>query len=240
MKIIPAILPKRYRDIEQSVEAVFGSADTVQVDFVDGQFATNKTWLFNGKEEEIIGEFEREERGLPHWQDMNYEFDLMVRDPLQHMDKFLMLGPSKLIFHVESLDQEKMVQYFETIPEIIRTTVSFSMAIGIYTDPESIRPYLPHITGIQCMGIATIGYQGQPFDERALDQIRALRTVYPEMPIAVDGAVSEETIEKLIEAGATQFVIGSAIFGNADPRGTIKMFKRLCKTADNTASENLN
>jgi ribulose-phosphate 3-epimerase len=239
MKIIPAILPQRYRQVEEAIEAIADAVGTVQIDFVDGHFATNKTWWFNEKDPEVLEEFEREERGLPKWQDINYELDLMVRDPLQHMDKFLMLGPSKLIFHVETLDVAKTIAYIEALPEIIRSTVSFGIAIGIYTDPETIRPYLPYITSIQCMGIASIGYQGQPFDPRAIEQVAALKSLYPDKIISVDGAVDEENIVSLVQAGATEFVVGSAIFGNNDPRGTIKLLQKLCSTATPTTSESL-
>jgi pentose-5-phosphate-3-epimerase len=44
MKIIPAILPMRYYDIRDGVEKVYVAVDTVQVDFVDGNFAANRTW----------------------------------------------------------------------------------------------------------------------------------------------------------------------------------------------------
>lgn len=237
MKIIPAVLPQRYRDIENAVDKIYGAAETIQIDFVDGLFAANKTWWFNGKDQEIFGEFEREERGLPQWQDMNYELDLMVRSPLKFLDQFFMLGPSKIILHVETLDTDETIHYFESLPEIIRSTINFDIAINIYTDPEAIRPYLPYIKAIQCMGIAVIGYQGHPFDPKAIDQIKKLKELYPDKAIAVDGAVNEENIAALAEAGATEFVIGSAIFGNTDPRGTIKAFKQLCTKADNTASE---
>jgi len=238
MKIIPAILPKRYYDIEKAVAVVEGAASTVQIDFVDGFLAPNRTWWFNRKDEEILGEFEREERGLPNWENINYEFDLMVRDPLQHIDTFVMLGPSKIIFHLESFKQEEMLEYFQTLPEIVRSTIQFGIAIGIGTPPEDIAPYLPYVTTIQCMGIAAIGYQGQTFDDRVLEQIQKVKSLYPDKVIAVDGAVSTANIADLTSAGATQFIVGSSIFQNADPHGTIRMLKHLCKTAAPLAPEN--
>ncbi len=240
MKIIPAILPKRYWDIEKGVAVIEGAASTVQIDFVDGFLAPNRTWWFNRKDEEILQEFESEERGLPNWESMNYEFDLMVRDPLKHIDTFVMLGPSKIIFHLESFKQEEMLEYFAKLPEIVRTTIQFGIAIGIGTPPEDVAPYIPYITTIQCMGIANIGYQGQLFDVNAIAQVRRTKELYPEKVIAVDGGLNHASIRLLIEAGATQFVVGSAIFGNDDPHGTIKELKHLCKTAALSISENSN
>lgn len=229
MKIIPAILPTRYWDIEKAVEKIIGAASTVQIDFVDGFFAPNRTWWFNRKDEGIIAEFEREERGMPHWDTVNYEFDVMARDPLQYIDTLIMLGPSKIIFHLESFEREAMLAYFGALPEVVRSTVQFGIAISIGTPPEDIQPYLPYISTIQCMGIGQIGVQGQPFDVRAIAQVRRAKALYPDKIISVDGGVNSASAPLLVEAGATQLIVGSAIFQNEDPQGTIRELKRLCR-----------
>lgn len=230
MKIIPAIMPKRYYDIENTIEKIGEVSSTVQIDFVDGFIAPNRTWWFNRKDQEILEEFEREERGLPRWENINYEFDLMVKDPLSHIDKFLMLGPSKIIFHLESFEKSKMLEYLENLPEIIKSTIQFGIAIGLGNPPEDIADFLPYITTIQCMGIAAIGYQGQPYDDRVIEQIQKVKALYPDKVISVDGAVSEDNIESLVKAGATQFVIGSAILQSEAPQETIREFKRIIKS----------
>src|SRR5262249_5009450 len=145
------------------------------------------------------------------------------------MDHFLMLGPSKIIFHVETLDQDKTIHYFETIPEIVRQTVRFGLAISLDTDLGMLEPYIAHIDSIQCMGIATIGFQGQSFDPRAIDLVKKIKALYPDKKIIVDGAVTETNAADLVRAGADELVVGSFIFGNMNPRGTIQMLKSLCK-----------
>ncbi len=228
IKIIPAILPASYRAIEMGVAAISHATNTVQIDFVDGFVASNRTWMFNHKDEERFESILREDEGLPLWSEMNYEFDLMIKDPLVHIDKFIALGPSKIIFHLEWLEEQAMIAYFESLPEIVKTTITFGIAINVDTDIELLAPYIPYIDTIQCMGIARIGFQSQPFDERALNQIKTVAARYPEKTISVDGGVSLETITSLAHAGAMSFVVGSAIFQSQDPRGTIEV---LCNKA---------
>jgi ribulose-phosphate 3-epimerase len=241
MKIIPAILPQRFSEIVSSVEAVSGAVDTVQIDLVDGVFAPSKTWLFNGKDEQVLAEFEREERGMPQWEMLNYEFDLMIKDPLKHIDRIMMLGPAKIIFHFESFETGAMLEYFEQLPEIVRTTVSFGIALGIGTPPEDVAPFIPFISSIQCMGIAQVGFQGNPFDVRALAQIRQTKELYPSITVSVDGGVNHASIPLIAEAGADSVVVGSAVFGNENPRGTIKALQHVCiQSRTTTTSENLN
>lgn len=237
MKIIPAILPLRYHDIINGVEKVVGSVDTVQVDFVDGFFATNRTWWFNNKNETFLESLLHQDEGLPHWEDMNYEFDLMVRDPLEHIDTFIALGPSKIIFHIESMKETKMVPYFQNLPEIVRSTITFGIAIGVDTDPTLVKPYLEYIDTIQCMGIAQVGFQGQPFDSRVIDQVTKVKSLYLDKTIAVDGAVSLDNAAALVQAGATTLVVGSVVFQSPDPHGTIRELKQLCHQAS-SAQEN--
>ncbi len=236
-KIIPAILPLRYYDIPDGVEKVFSNVDTIQIDFVDGHFANNRTWWFNNKNETALESLLNQDEGLPHWESMNYEFDLMVRDPLEHMDTFLALGPSKIIFHIESMDEAVMVPYFETLPLIIKDVMTYGIAIGIDSDPALIAPYVDHIDTIQCMGIAQVGFQSQPFDARVIEQIKKVKALYPDKIVSVDGGVTLESAPSLVQAGATSLVVGSAIFQSSDPHGTIHTFKKVCHQA-NLVQEN--
>ena len=230
IKIIPAVLPHSYRGIEMAVEKVVGAAQSVQLDIVDGHFAPNRTWMFNNKDEERLDAILNQDMGLPFWEELNYELDLMVKEPIQYMDTFIGLGPAKMILHLEGLDQEKTITFFETLPEIIRSVISFGIAIGIDTDPAGIAPYLPYIESIQCMGINNVGYQGQAFDEKVFKQIAAVKKLYSEKIIAIDGGVSLENAAQLVAAGATELVIGSALFQNTDSRGTIETFQQLCNS----------
>ena len=227
MNIIPAILPNSYYDIPTGVEKVYGAVDTVQIDFVDGHFASNRTWWFNNKNTDKLDTLLHEDEGLPHWDEINYEFDLMVKDPLAHIDTFVALGPSKIIFHVEGLDQESIVHYLETLPGIVRSTITFGMAIGVDTDPQLLTPFAQYIDTIQCMGIKNVGFQGQPFDDRVIDQIKKVKALFPGKHISVDGAVSLANAQILKDAGADILVVGSAVFLSSDIHGTIHTLARV-------------
>ena len=237
IKIIPAILPSSYRAIEAGVEKVYEIVDTVQIDFVDGHFANNRTWWFNNKDTETLSAILREEQGLPYWDTVNYELDLMVADPLQYIDTFVALGPSKIIFHIEGLDIDKMGHYFEALPEITKSTISFGIALGVDTDPKLITPLAPYIDTIQCMGIARVGFQGESFDPRVIEQIKAVKALFPDKTISVDGAVTLDTASLLVQAGATTLVVGSAIFQSTNLRGTIEALQHLWQP-ETTVSEN--
>ena len=77
------------------------------------------------------------------------------------------------------------------------------------------------------MGIARIGTQGQPFDERTLATVASLRTKYPAIEITVDGAVNADTIIPLREAGTNRFAPGSAVARAEDPVASYKQLASL-------------
>lgn len=65
------------------------------------------------------------------------------------------------------------------------------------------------------------GFGGQTLILSVIDKIKQLHQLYPHLPICVDGGVGINTIRQLAEAGAHQFVAGSAIFSNTDYVGTL-------------------
>lgn len=58
-----------------------------------------------------------------------------------------------------------------------------------------------------------------------LPKVSALRERYPDLPIEVDGGLSEKTIDQAADAGANVIVAGSAVFGAKDPADVIKKLR---------------
>lgn len=69
------------------------------------------------------------------------------------------------------------------------------------------------------------GFGGQSFMESELEKVKALRKRYPDLPIEVDGGLSEKTIDQAAKAGANVIVAGSAVFGAKDPRDVISRLR---------------
>jgi len=206
--IIPAIMPKNFSDLEHKVNLVAQHTDTVQIDIMDGTFVPNKTWPYPLPDARFTA-LQHEDEGLPFWETMNYELDLMVRHPDEHFEQWVKLGPSRIIVHVESLAHPQ--QFFESV-QSLRSLIEIGISFDNSTGAEAVLPYLPFVDCVQVMGIARVGFQGQPFDDRALYNIKQIQKAVPDMQITVDGAVGKDTIKKLFDAGVTRFVAGSAVF----------------------------
>lgn len=221
IEIIPASMPHSFQDVQDDANRFFEYVSTVQIDMMDGEYVSTRNWPFNmglgshGELKQII------EDGLPFWQKLNYEFDLMIEQPIESLPKLVELGPSRIILHADTFALADMELYWETNPTV-RNFVSFGVAVHPDWDLEDCADYIEAFDFVQCMGIAEIGKQGEPFDERTVEMIKAIRVEFPDKPISVDGGVSDETAGKLIQAGATRLVSGSFLHNKPDPQEAIK------------------
>jgi len=234
MEIIPAILPKDFQELNDKIFRVLDIVKMVQIDICDGVFVKTVSWPFLSREDSRDIEFEEhfnlimeEEAGLPYWEDMNFELDLMVKNAHKSFDKFLKLGPSRIIFHIEAEDKKEFGDFLDALDPYTRENIQIGIAINTTTLVEKLEPIINYIDFIQCMGIEHEGQQGQPYDDRVIGQIKKLKILYPEIDISVDGGVSLETASSLKEAGADRLVIGSAIFNSEDIKETIWEFEEI-------------
>lgn len=207
-KIIPAILPKDYFDLEKHLERVKGVTEFVQIDVCDGLYTQSKTWPFTHTPDIYFDEIVSGQEGMPFWQDIDFELDLMIKNPEESYEKFLQLGPVRMIFHFETLANP-----FEFITKIKEEgLVEVGIAFSNDTDVSKHFDVIEIADLVQCMGIAQVGFQGQPFDERVLTQVQKIREKFPEKIIAVDGSVNQETLPELSDVGVNNFAVGSAFF----------------------------
>ncbi len=206
MEIIPAILPKNFKEIEEKTLLVVGLADLVQVDICDGKFVPSKTWPYK-KRDENFEAIIHEERGMPLWEDINYEFDLMIKGPTDaDARQWLSAGATRIVLHAESGDLASVIAVLDGLVEI-------GLALNITTPLDIIEKYKEKITYLQFMGITKVGFQGQAFDPRVLEKIKTARHKYPDFPIQVDGGVSFATARDLKIAGTNRLIVGSVLFG---------------------------
>lgn len=221
VEIIPAIMPKNYEDLVEKTGLFAGVVPLVQLDIMDGKFVLNRTWPYDPKDTHFAKIVSQEE-GIPEWEMLDVEVDLMIGDPEDVVGKWVSTGARRIIVHIESVSD------FEAIREAVpMDLMELGLAINTTTPISSLESYLDQIDFVQCMGIAKIGFQGEAFDERVLGHIRALRALRPEMPISVDGAVNFETAKRLVDAGATRLVSGSAILKSGDISHAVEDLRNL-------------
>ncbi len=228
IEIIPAVMPKSYDDLVENMGLFAGVVPLIQLDIMDNKYVKARTWPYNPGD----SQFEKfalivaEEEGMPEWDVLEFEVDLMIENPEASVSKWVSAGAQRIIVHVEGMKDFDVIR--KAVPEGL---IELGLAINTATPLSILDPYLDRIDFVQCMGIARIGFQGEGFDERVLEHVRTLRALRPEMPISIDGAVNFDTARTLVDAGATRLVSGSAILKSTDVSNAVEMLVSLTKTA---------
>jgi len=197
IKILPAVIPTDIENLRQQVENLH-FASQLQLDIVDGVFAKPVSWPYQPAGEPVEATFLCEQFAV--------QVDIMACNPLIAMAAWSAVGAQAFVLHVETVSD---------LSEAITYARKNQLALWLSGDDElpvtTYQPYLNDVAGVQLMGIDVVGEQGHALSTRVVDNIRALRALSPTVPIQIDGSVNQKTIGALNEAGANQFVVGSAI-----------------------------
>jgi len=197
--IVPAVLPKSFAALEESLARLVGAATKVQVDVVAD--------IFEGQE------------GLPHWEEFDFEFDLYV-EPGGFVMGAGELGASSIVVHARHASARAALQELQSY-----RGGDFAVRVGLALRPTDMPEALDAFAGlydfVQVMGIDNEGRQGEPFNPHTIELVRALRMAHVDMPVQVDGHAAGHEHE-LAEAGATTLVVGSAILTADNPKSALK------------------
>lgn len=207
VEIIPAILDKDFSEIEKKIHLVEGLVSWVQIDLADSTLVPNTTFLDPAPFANLK---------TP----LNLELHLMVKDPLRYVERFVKAGFRRFFAHIEG----------DYVDEYIAKCYQLGVEVGLAIDGPTlftkIHPYLDNMDCVLVMAIEA-GASGRPFREDTIEKIKKIREIDLEIPISVDGAMNEENVKKVIEAGATRINSNSYIFGAEDVKIAIEKLKSL-------------
>jgi len=211
--IVPAVIAKTQKDLDNAVLKVKDFVKLIQLDVMDGRFVPNHSIDFNFT--------------IPKTQ-CRLEAHLMVNNPEEWIKK----NGEKvdaLLVHIESC----------TAPdEIIKIARAGKKQIGFVLNPQTpitcIQEYLDQIDQVLIMTVHP-GFYGSTFLPEMVTKIAELRKIKPLMNIEVDGGVTLDTIELVDKAGANMFVSGSYIMKSKNVKEAIANLK--AKIENNSSSE---
>ena len=226
-EIIPAIIPENFEDLEEKMSNVRSLVPMVHIDVLDGSLVPLRAWPYQsaGKRDAFFDAIIREEQGFPFWQDLEFEAHFMVRDPEHIISDWIAAGVARIIIQIEG------VENFQACIEEVAGRVPLGVALSLDTPNDILKSFASDISVIQCMDwkFSHLGRQGEPLDERVFGKISELRREFPEHIIAVDGGVTLDNAPKLLEAGATRLIVGSALWRDGAVRENLAKFKELVK-----------
>lgn len=211
LQIAPSMLAADFLHLEKDVELVNTHADLFHLDVMDGVFVPNLSFGFPVVE------------AIAKMAKKPLDTHLMIVEPEKYVERFVKAGSAMVSFHVNATKD----------PDAVLSQIkSLGAKAGLVINPdipvESLFPYLKNCDFVMLMSVFA-GFGGQKFIEATYDRIRALKAEIKaqglDIPIEVDGGVSEANAAQLVEAGAEILVAGSAVFKAEDPSTVISAMR---------------
>lgn len=206
-EVIPAILENSFEAIEQKIHLVEDCVNWVQIDLLDGTLMPNKSFSDPAA-------FSRLDTKV------SLELHMMVKDPLRYLDHFALNGFKRFYAHIEG---DFVSEY---ISECYNLGMEAGLAIDGPTPIEAVKKYLNNIDNILILAVDA-GFSGRPYREDAVDKVKWVRDYDPDIPITVDGAMTDVNASRVVAAGATRINSNSYIFGAPDIKAAIEKLKNL-------------
>jgi ribulose-phosphate 3-epimerase len=202
-KLAPSILAADFARLgQQVVEAEQAGADRIHVDVMDGHFVAN---LSMGP---AIVEALRPVTHLP------LETHLMISDPDQFLDEFAAAGSDSLLVHWEGNNN---------LHRTVQRIRALGKRAGVAINPATPAAVLEEIVqDVDLVLVMTVnpGFGHQHFIDTTVAKIGRVRNLIerlkPGCEVEVDGGIDATTAPRVVRAGATVLVAGSAVFGDRE------------------------
>jgi len=208
-KILPSILSADLTCIGDEVEALINAkADMIHIDVMDNHYVPNLT--FGPMLCQAIHK---------RFPDTLLDVHLMVKPVDDLIKEFAKAGAYRISIHPDAT-----IHLDRSLSLIKEFKCKAGLVLNPTTDIDCLK-WCAHRLDFVLIMTVNPGFGGQSLISELIKKIELVHELYPNLPISVDGGITIENINKLKQAGASEFVAGSAIFNSSNYAKTITMLR---------------
>lgn len=202
IEIAPSILSADFAKLGEEIKAIDqAGADFIHLDIMDGHFVPNITFGPG-----IVAAL-RGHTALP------FDVHLMISPVDLYIEAFAKAGADILTVHPEAGPH-----IYRTLQSIQSLGLQAGVALNPGTPADMVDPLLDVVDQILVMTVNP-GFGGQSFIDSQLYKIQEIRKKIDacgrSIALEVDGGITPDTAKKVIDAGATRLVAGTAVFSQS-------------------------
>lgn len=199
-KLAPSVLAADFTRLGEQVALINQSgAEYIHLDVMDGNYVPNISFgpmVINAV------------HGIT---DKKLDVHLMIEDPMRYLKDYKEAGADMISVHAEACKH-----LHRTITEIKEMGMKASVALSPETSINILNYLMDDLDMVLVMTVNP-GFGGQSLIEPVLDKVKRVRKIAndrgrKDFDIEVDGGVTLENLDKVLEAGANVIVAGTAIF----------------------------
>lgn len=205
VELLPSITATTAAQLRRYVTIATSLSRHVHLDLMDGHFVSTKSARI--KNLKLV-------RPEVHAMTLSSAF---VLDILEH------IHPSRVYVPIEMGDALTPI-----IAMLRSRRIPIGFAISPTTPVRALAPWLKYSQHLIVLCVQP-GRYGAPLWSGAVGRVREIRRRYPLVRITCDGAMNEQTLPKLIRAGAQRCIAGSAVMLANDPEQAWQALRRVAR-----------